>query len=68
MLNFYKGFQKNKETKIVSNYVKVTDFDRINRILDQKSGLFNKMEQVVSKENQNIHKDRINALKNIKKD
>lgn len=72
MFNFYKGFNKNKETKIVTDYVKITDIDRINQIRDQRAGVFNKQQPVINntpiQENKDIHRDRMNALKNIKKD
>lgn len=72
MFNFYKGFNKNKETKIVTDYVKITDIDRINQIREQRSGSFNKQQSVTEnvpiQENKDIYRDRMNALKNIKKD
>lgn len=72
MFNFYKGFNKNQDTKIVTSYIRMTDIDRINKIREQREGLLNKKEEKQEKsyfnENKDIYHDRINALRNIKKD
>lgn len=71
MFNFYKGFNKNKETKIVTDYIKITDMDRINQIRKQREEVFHKQPDIPSTpitENKDIYRDRMNALKNIKKD
>lgn len=62
---------KKEETKIVSNYTKLTEEMRIANIRNQMNGVFNKKEikkDIIIPENKDIYKDRINALKNIKKD
>lgn len=71
MLRFSKGFVNNDKTKIVTDYVKITPNDRIDMIRKQRNGELQKQKDHIEnpiKEYNNIHKDRVAAMKNIKKD
>ena len=71
MLEFKKGFSKKEETIIVSNYIPMTESEKIERIRNQMTGVYQKTKPISNTpiiENKKMHKDRIDALKNIKKD
>ena len=71
MLEFKKGFTKKEETRIVSNYIPMTESEKIDRIRNQMTGVYQKTKPISNTpiiENKKMHKDRIDALKNIKKD
>lgn len=71
MLEFKKGFSKKEETRIVSNYIPMTESEKIERIRNQMTGVYQKTKPISNTpiiENKKMHKDRIDALKNIKKD
>lgn len=70
MLKFTKGFVPNNQTKIATNYIKMTPIDRINIIHERQKGITNLEEKkkIEIVENKDIYRDRINALRNIKKD
>ncbi len=71
MLEFKKGFSKKEETRIVSNYIPMTESEKIERIRNQMTGVYQKTKPISNTpiiENKKMHKDRIDAFKNIKKD
>ena len=71
MLEFKKGFSKKEETKIVSNYIPMTENQKIERIRNQMAGVYQKEKPISNTpiiETKKMHKDRIDAFKNIKKD
>ena len=71
MLEFKKGFSKKEETRIVSNYIPMTENQKIERIRNQMTGVYQKTKPISNTpiiENKKMHKDRIDAFKNIKKD
>lgn len=71
MLEFKKGFSKKEETKIVSNYIPMTESEKIERIRNQMAGVYQKEKPISNTpiiENKKMHKDRIDVFKNIKKD
>lgn len=71
MLEFKKGFSQKEETRIVSNYIPMTESEKIERIRNQMTGVYQKTKPISNTpiiENKKMHKDRIDAFKNIKKD
>lgn len=71
MFRFTKAFIKNDTTKIATDYVKITDNERIEEIIKRRSGNMNKENEVKINDNyidKSIHRDRVDAIKRIKKD
>lgn len=74
MLRFNKGFLKNTSTKIATNYSSISEADKIKEIKNRMYGNINiKQNNNLSntnliRENKDVYNERINALKNIKKD
>lgn len=71
MFKFTKAFIKNDTTKIATDYVKITDNERIAEIIRRRFGNANMGNDVKINSNsidKNIHRDRIDAIKRIKKD
>ena len=63
MQKFTKGIVNQNQTKIATEYIRMSDMDRIKKILECQKQL----KQVEEKQNTDFQ-TKINALKNIKKD
>jgi len=71
MLKFTKGLANQNGTSIKSNYTKPNDLEKLEKIRSQMKGNINNFPKTKMQEievNKSIYQDRINALKNIKKD
>ena len=63
MQKFTKGIVNQNQTKIATEYIRMSDMDRIKKILECRKQL----KHVEEKQNTDFQ-TKINALKNIKKD
>ena len=73
MFKFTKSFVQNNETKLATNYNKIDDTKRIEQIRERMYPQNNNIDESPinapeSETNKMIYRDRINAMKNIKKD
>lgn len=67
MLKFTKGIVNQNQTKIATEYIRMSDMDRIQKILEcQKQSKY--VEKKEEKKQNIDFQTKINALKNIKKD
>lgn len=70
---FTKSMINNNQATTQSNFVKIGDIDRIQKIHDNMDSMFHNKKplkpiKTVQQNNTDIFKSRINALNNIKKD